>query len=146
MKNQNTQKLKLASLFAAVLMMGSLAQAGDINLINSALNSSLDERAQARNQWQGNESAERPENHFNERVHNDRIELTINGELNGAASDRLKDFDSPNRVYREGHLEAKLDKEARQVDKAFEKDLKKTAKAETDKPVGFEYSEAKLPK
>ena len=145
-----TQKLVFGALLIAVLGSSSAALAGgSSDLLNSALNSALEERANVTAEYKSNEAADHPDNHFNERAFKPRMELTINGELNGGgASDRLKDFDRPNRVYRDKHVQAKLDKEVESVDREFSKDLdkKSNAKSNSDKASGFQYSEAKLPK
>jgi hypothetical protein len=141
-----TQKIVFGALLIAIMGSSSAALAGNIDLINSALNSSLEEKADVTAEYKSNAAAERPDNHFEERVNSPRIELTINGELNGGGSDRLKDYDSPNRVYREKRIQAKLDKEVEAVDREYAKNVApKKPTGKDDKAVGFQYSEAKLP-
>ena len=138
------KSLVFGTLLALNLGFAPSAFAGNIDLINAALNSSLEERALVTDEYKSNEAAERPDDHFAQRVHNDRMELTINGELNGGGgSDNLKDFDSPGRVYRERHIEAKLDKEVKSIDREYAKTLPPTKRVK-DKEEGFQYSEAKL--
>lgn len=138
-----TQKMIFGALMLAILGSSSAALAGDRDLINSALNNSLEERANVTAEYKSNEAAERPDNHFESRVGNDRIELTINGELNGGGgSNNLKSFDNPGRVYRERRIEAKLDNEVKAIDREYAKTSE--PKRTKDKSEGFQYSEGKL--
>lgn len=144
MANFTTQKIVFGALLIAVLGSSSAALAGSIDL-NNALNSALEERASVTAEYKSNEAADHPDNHFNERAFKPRMELTINGELNGSgAGENLKDSDRSNRVYRDKHVQAKLDKEVESVDRAYAKDS--TPKSNQDKADGFQYSGAKLPR
>ena len=102
-----------------LIFCASTSFASRNDLINDALNKNLEERDQGTGTYKQNDAAERPvvvENRANAK----RIPVVMESELS-AGTRRLRDYDSPSRIYQETHVEAHLDREVKDIDHAYEK-------------------------
>lgn len=105
--------------FCTAFLAVQSAFAIDRNLINSALNETLNERADAEKSYESNEAVDRPrmEARRTSRPKSGRIEVVIDGGIGGiAGGGSLKDH-SNEEVYREKRVQVKLDKELESVEK-----------------------------
>lgn len=113
MKQPNITRLALGAAFALVL--GAFhAQARSPELINQRLNETLQERVLVEKNYGANDAAVRPET-LAVRNH-ERIEVELNPELGGSGKSKLRDHDRPDRLYREARVEAKLDREMKDIE------------------------------
>lgn len=113
MKQPNITRLALGAAFALVL--GAFhAQARSPELINQRLNETLQERVLVEKNYGSNDAATRPETLAVRSQ--ERIEVELNPELGGSGKSKLRDYDSPNRIYREARVEAKLDREMKDIE------------------------------
>lgn len=109
----NIARLALGAAFALVL--GAFhAQARSPELINQRLNETLQERVLVEKKYGANDAAMRPET-LATRDH-DRIEVELNPEIGGSAKSKLRDHDRSDRLYREARVEAKLDREMKDIE------------------------------
>lgn len=113
MNQPNITRLALGAAFALVL--GAFhAQARSPELINQRLNETLQERVLVEKNYGSNEAAARPETLAVRNL--ERIEVELNPELGGSGKSKLRDHDRSDRLYREARVEAKLDREMKDIE------------------------------
>lgn len=111
--------MKSTLLVFALMLAASPSFASRGDLINDALNKNLEERDQVTGSYHQNDAAERPV--VEKRTKDRRIPVVMEGELMGTVSHNLRDYDNPSRTYHERHVEARLDREVKDVDHAYNK-------------------------
>ena len=115
-----TRTLVAFALMLSATLAASPSFASRNDLINDALNKNLEERDQVTGTYHQNDAAERPVL-VEKRTKKHRIPVVMDSELMGSVSHNLRDYDNPSRTYKEKHVEARLDREVKDVDHAYDK-------------------------
>lgn len=113
----------LLALGAAVVAMGSVssAQARSHDLVNQALNKTLDERARVERSYE--QKVDRPIDDFREKDER-KIEVVMDGEIGGRGGRVLRDMDRSDRTFRERNVETKLAREMAEIDRSLEREAR----------------------
>ncbi len=118
---QSLQTFGFMLAVSGYLALGSIAHASSPDLINEALNQNLQERERVTGTYLENPEAARPKASTTGRTKDSRITVVIDGEL--TSGDRpLQNSAHPDRLFREAHLQGRLDKEVESVERAYDQE------------------------
>ncbi|MES2963154.1 MAG: hypothetical protein V4760_04630 [Bdellovibrionota bacterium] len=114
----------LLALVAAAVLMGSVssAMARSHDLVNQALDKTLNERARVERSYE-QKMGGRPADDFREKNGERKIEVVMDGEIGGRGG-RIRDLDRSDRTFRERNVEARLDREAKEIDRSLEREAR----------------------
>lgn len=114
---------------AALVTLGSVssAVARSHDLVNQALDKTLNERARVERSYE--QELDRPGDDFREK--NERkIEVVLDGEIGGKSAGRIRGYDGSDRTFREKNVEAKLQREIKEIDMSMEPTVQREARVE----------------